>query len=407
MQSTRGIIAQMQIPDLLDAANFISGPPYDAFRTLRREAPVWWHPHAHAGGFWAITRHADVVAVSRDPALFSSSLKGYMPTPEPDPIDLEQSRLMLLGMDPPAHTRLRGLVNRGFTPRRVARLEPRIRELCRRIVDAVLPRGECDFVTDIAGELPSYLIAELVGIPLDDGRKLYELTEVMHSAGNAREAADAVAEMFAYSAGVRTAKRARPGSDLASVLLEAEIDGSRLSDLEFDLFFLLLINAGGDTTRNLVASGMQALMDHPEQLAALRADRTLLAGAIEEMLRFTTPVVQFQRTATRDTELRGTKIRAGEPVVIFYPSANRDEEVFAEPDRFDIRRDPNPHVAFGGGGAHFCLGASLARLEIRCMFDELLDRVHEVEPNGPVERLHSWFINGPRRMPVRFRPARV
>jgi cytochrome P450 len=279
--------------------------------------------------------------------------------------------------------------------------------LCKQILDAVLPRGECDFVTDVAGELPSYLIAELVGIPLDDGRKLYELTEVMHSADNAPESAKAVAEMFAYSAGVRAAKRARPGSDLASILLAAEIDGSRLSDLEFDLFFLLLINAGGDTTRNLVASGMQALMNHPDQLEALRRDRGLLETAIEEMLRFCTPVVQFQRTATRDTELRGVKVRAGEPVVIFYPSANRDEDVFREPDAFDIRRDPNPHVAFGGGGSHFCLGASLARLEIRCMFDALLDRLHDLENAGPVERLHSWFINGPRHMPVRFRAAGV
>jgi len=397
----------LDIPDLLDAATFANGPPYEAFGTLRREAPVWWHPHRVAGGFWAITKHDDVVAVSRDSELFSSALKGYMPAPEADPIDLAQSRLMLLGMDPPAHTRLRGLVNRGFTPRRVARLEPRIRELCRQIVDAVVPRGECDFVTDIAGELPSYLIAELVGIPLGDGRKLYELTEVMHAADNAREAAKAIEAMFAYSAGVRAAKRARPGQDLASVLLAAEIDGERLSDLEFDLFFLLLVNAGGDTTRNLVASGMQALIEHPEQLAALRKDRALLPGAIEEMLRFTTPVVQFQRTATRDTELGGVAIRAGEPLVIFYPSANRDEAVFADPDRFDIRRDPNPHVAFGGGGSHFCLGASLARLEIRCMFDELLDRVHDLEPNGPIERLHSWFINGPRRMPVRYRAARA
>jgi cytochrome P450 len=229
----------------------------------------------------------------------------------------------------------------------------------------------------------------------------------MHSADNAPESAKAVAEMFAYSAGVRAAKRANPGSDLASILLASELDGSRLSDLEFDLFFLLLINAGGDTTRNLVASGMQALIDHPAQLTALRKDRALLAKAIEEMLRFTTPVVQFQRTATRDTELRGVRIREGESVVIFYPSANRDEDVFANPDAFDIRRDPNPHVAFGGGGSHFCLGASLARLEIACMFDELLDRVHELENAGPVERLHSWFINGPRRMPVRFRAARV
>jgi cytochrome P450 len=330
-----------------------------------------------------------------------------MPTPEADPVGLEQSRLMLLGMDPPQHTRLRALVNRGFTPRRVAALEPRIRALCKQIVDAVLPRGECDFVRDIAGELPSSLIAELVGIPLDDGRKLYELTEVMHSADNAPESAKAVAEMFAYSAGVRAAKRANPGNDLASILLASELDGSRLSDLEFDLFFLLLINAGGDTTRNLVASGMQALIDHPAQLAALREDRALRGTAIEEMLRFTTPVVQFQRTATRDTELRGVRIREGESVVIFYPSANRDEDVFANPDAFDIRRDPNPHVAFGGGGSHFCLGASLARLETACLFDELLDRVRELENAGPVERLHSWFINGLRRMPVRFRAARV
>jgi cytochrome P450 len=397
----------MRIPDLLDAANFASGPPYDVFRTLRREAPVYWHPHGAAGGFWAITKHEDVVAVSRDSALFSSALKGYMPTPESDPIGLEQSRLMLLGMDPPQHTRLRGLVNKGFTPRQVTRLEPRIRELCKQILDAVLPRGECDFVTDIAGELPSYLIAELVGIPLEDGRKLYALTEEMHSADNAEGSAKAAAEMFAYSARVRAAKRAHPGHDLASVLLSSELDGSRLSDLEFDLFFLLLINAGGDTTRNLVAAGTQALMDHPDQLAALRKDRSLLDTAIEEMLRFTTPVVQFQRSATRDTELRGVKIREGESLVIFYPSANRDEDVFADPDAFDIRRDPNPHVAFGGGGSHFCLGASLARLEIRCMFDELLDRLHEIAPSGPVERLHSWFINGPRRMPVRFRAARV
>jgi cytochrome P450 len=396
----------MRIPNLLDAASYAGGPPYEAFRALRSEAPVYWHAHAASGGFWAITRHADVVAVSRDSGLFSSALKGYMPAMGSDRLGVAQARRMLLGMDPPEHTRLRGLVNKGFTPRRVARLEPRIRELCRQIVDAVLPRGACDFVAEIAGELPSYLIAELVGIPREDGRKLYALTEAMHSADDAPAAQRAVAEMFAYSAGIRAAKRARPGSDLASVLLGAEIAGEKLSDLEFDLFFLLLINAGGDTTRNLVASGTQALMDHPEQLAALRKDRALLPAAIEEMLRFTTPVVQFQRTATRDTELCGTQIRAGEPVVIFYPSANRDERVFADPDRFDIRRDPNPHVAFGGGGSHFCLGASLARLEIRCLFEELLDRVHELEPAGPVERLHSWFINGPRRMPVRFRAAR-
>jgi cytochrome P450 len=389
--------------DLLDAATFANGPPHALFRRLRAEAPVAWHPYATGGGFWVVTRYADVVAVSRDSGLWSSAAKGYMPGPSLDAARLEHARLMLLGMDPPAHTRLRALVNRGFTPRRVARLEPRIRELCRQIVDAVLPRGACDFVTDVAGELPSYLIAELVGIPLEDGRRLYELTEVMHAAGDPERAQQAVAAMFAYSAEIRRGKREKPGRDLASVLLAAEIDGERLSDLEFDLFFLLLVNAGGDTTRNLVASGMLALMEHPEALAALRADLSLLPAAIEEMLRWCSPVVQFQRTATRDAELSGTKIREGESVVIFYPSANRDEAVFDEPERFDIRRSPNPHVAFGGGGSHFCLGASLARLEIRCLFEEVLARMHDVELAAPVERLHSWFIDGPRRMPVTFR----
>jgi cytochrome P450 len=388
--------------NLADASTYEKGPPHALFARLRAEAPVCWHPEASGTGFWALTRHADVLTVSRDSARFSSARGGYM-VQDMDPLAVAQSRLMLLGMDPPEHTRLRGLVNRGFTPRRVARLEPRIRALSAGIVAAVAPRGRCDFVADVSGELPSLLIAELMGIPPGDGRRLYQLTERMHQTEAPADAQAAVVEMLGYAAGVRAAKRAQPGDDIASVLLAAEIEGERLSDFEFDLFFLLLINAGGDTTRNLVASGMLALLAHPEQLAALRAERALLPSAIEEMLRFVPPVVQFRRTATADVEMRGQKIRAGEKVVIYYPSANRDEEVFAEPDRFDIRRSPNPHLAFGGGGAHYCLGANLARLEIRCLFDAVLDRLHDLELAGPVERLHSWFIDGPRRMPVRFR----
>jgi len=391
--------------NLVDAASYASGPPHALFARMRAEAPLCWHPEPSGPGFWALTRHADVLTVSRDAATFSSARGGYMPQ-DMDPMAVAQSRLMLLGMDPPEHTRLRGLVNRGFTPRRVARLEPRIRALSAAIVDAVGPRGACDFVTDVSGELPSLLIAELMGIPPDDGRRLYVLTERMHQTEAPADRQAAVLEMLTYAGGVRTAKRARPADDIASVLLQAEIDGERLSDLEFDLFFLLLINAGGDTTRNLVASGMLALLAHPDQLAAVRADRTLLPGAIEEMLRFVPPVVQFRRTLTRDAEIRGQKIREGEKVVMFYPAANRDEAVFAAPDRFDVRRDPNPHLAFGGGGAHYCLGANLARLEIRCLFEAVLDRLHELELAGPVERLHSWFIDGPRRMPVRFVAAR-
>jgi cytochrome P450 len=389
---------------LLDAATFAEGAPHALFARMRREAPVCWQRESAGPGFWALTKHAEVLAVSRDSATFSSARAGYM-TQDMDPIAVVQSRLMLLGMDPPEHTRLRGLVNKGFTPRRVARLEKRIRDLSAAIVAAVAERGACDFVSEVSGELPSLLIAELMGIPPADGRRLYELTERMHQSGSPADAQAAVLEMMSYAAGVRAAKRAQPADDIASVLLQAEIEGERLTDLEFDLFFLLLINAGGDTTRNLVASGMLALLRHEAELAALRRDRSLLPSAIEEMLRFCPPVVQFRRTVTRDTELRGQKLRAGEKVVMFYPSANRDEEVFEAPERFDIRRAPNPHLAFGGGGAHYCLGANLARLEIRCLFDAVLDRLQDLALAGPVERLHSWFIDGPRRMPVRFRTA--
>jgi cytochrome P450 len=317
---------------------------------------------------------------------------------------------MMLNMDPPQHTKLRALVNKGFTPRMVAQLQERIGELARAIVDRVAPRGECDFVTDVAGELPSYVIAELMGIPLDDGRELYRLTERMHTAAPTPEGmadgARAIFEMMSYSNGIRTEKRARPANDIVSTLLAADVDGEKLNDLEFDMFFLLLINAGGDTTRNLVAGGTLELLAHPEQLAKLRTDPTLLPSAIEEMLRWTTPVVHFRRTATRDAELAGQKIAAGDKVVVFYASANRDESAFAEPERLDLTRSPNEHLAFGGGGVHFCLGANLARVEIQALFRAVLARLGDLELAGPVERLRSNFINGPRRMPVRFTPSR-
>lgn len=391
--------------DLLDLAHYTDGPPHHLFRRLRAEDPVHWHPERDGPGFWALTKYADVVQVSRDPATFSSSAGGTMIADAPPP-QLAMLRLMMLNMDPPQHTKLRMLVNKGFTPSAVGRLHARIGELAASIIDAVAPAGACDFVADIAGELPSYVIAELVGVPLDDGRRLYRLTERMHTtATTAAERADAegaIMEMMSYSHALREDKRARPGLDIASALLAAELDGERLSDVEFDMFFMLLINAGGDTTRNLVAGGMLALIEHPEQWARLRADPGLLPSAIEEMLRWVTPVVHFRRTATRDCEVRGQRIAAGDKVVVFYSSANRDQEVFADPERFDIARSPNEHVAFGGGGAHFCLGANLARLEIRAMFEQVLTRLPNLRLAGPVERLRSNFINGPRKMPVQY-----
>ncbi|HYC23002.1 MAG TPA: cytochrome P450 [Candidatus Bathyarchaeia archaeon] len=394
--------------DLLDLASYRDGPPHALYRRLRAEDPVHWHPEKGGTGFWALTRHADVVRASRDSATFSSALGGTMVADSP-PEQLQVIRLMMLNMDPPAHTKLRALINKGFTPRMVERLRERIAELAAQIVDRVAGRGECDFVADVAGELPSYVIAELTGIPLEDGRELYRLTERMHTAADTPEAqlsAQAAAgEMMSYSHTLRVAKRERPGEDIASRLLAAEIDGERLSDLEFDMFFMLLINAGGDTTRNLVAAGMLALIEHPDQRARLAADPSLLPSAIEEMLRWVTPVVHFRRTATRDAEIRGRRIGTGDKVVVFYASANRDEEAFVAPDRFDVGRTPNEHVAFGGGGAHFCLGANLARVEIRAMFEQVLGRLPDLALDGPVERLHSNFINGPRRMPVRFTPS--
>ncbi|HEY8518180.1 MAG TPA: cytochrome P450 [Candidatus Binatia bacterium] len=397
--------------DLLDLAQYErEGPPYALFAKLREEAPVYRHPEADGPGFWALTRYEDVVRVSRDSETFSSFQGGTM-VQDARPEELFLLRQMMLNMDPPQHTKLRALINKGFTPRQVAQLRGRISELARAIVDRVAERGECDFVSDVAGELPSYVIAELMGIPLEDGRQLYRLTERMHTAEPTPEgladAQAAIAEMMSYADGIRAEKRARPANDIASTLLAAEVDGEKLTDLEFDMFFLLLINAGGDTTRNLVAGGMLELIRHPDERRKLTENPSLLPTAIEEMLRYCSPVVHFRRTATRDVEIRGQTIAAGDKVVIFYASANRDPSVFSDPDRFDVTRSPNEHVAFGGGGVHYCLGANLARVEIHAMFEEVLRRLPDLELAGPVERLRSAFISGPRRMPVRFSARRA
>jgi len=390
--------------DLLDHTVWEEGPPNELFRRLRGESPVHWHPEKKGSGFWAVTRYRDVLHVSRSAPLFSSYLGGTMIS-DPSEIDLLGIRLMMLNMDPPPHTKLRALVNKGFTPRMVEQLRSRIEELAAAIVERAAAMGELDFVTDVAGELPSYVIAEMMGIPLEDGRELYRLTERMHTTTPTVEARtsarDAIVEMLAYSAALRSRKRAQPGSDIASALLAAEVDGEKLGDLEFDGFFLLLINAGGDTTRNLVGGGMLALLEHPAEYARLRADRSLLPTAIEEMLRFVSPVIHMRRTASADTELGGQRIRAGDKVVLWYGSANRDDEIFPSPDRFDVARSPNEHVAFGGGGVHYCLGANLARVEIHALFERILDRLSGLELAGRVERVPSVFINGPRRMPVR------
>ncbi|MBI4515462.1 MAG: cytochrome P450 [Deltaproteobacteria bacterium] len=392
--------------DLFDPDSYVRGVPYETFRLLRRQAPVFWHRETNGSGFWAVTKYHDVVAVSRDPKTFSSAKKGVFVF-DPPPDELERMQLMMLNMDPPKHSKVRGLVNKGFTPRMVARLEPHIRDIAGRIIDSVADKGQCDFVTEIAAELPLEVIAELLGIPPADRRKVFDWTNRLIGFDDPEYQASkedgqlAAAEMYAYANQLATARRGCSGNDLVSVLMNAEVDGERLSELEFDLFFLLLAVAGNETTRNLISGGMLALIEHPDQRARLLAAPSLTPTAVEEMLRWVSPVIEFRRTATCDAELRGQRIRAGDKVIMFYVSANRDEEVFENPDCFDVGRTPNDHLAFGIG-EHFCLGANLARLEIRVMFEELLRRLPDLELAGPVERLRSSLINGIKRMPVRF-----
>ncbi|MEY2609506.1 MAG: hypothetical protein RLZZ128_155 [Actinomycetota bacterium] len=393
--------------DLVSPETFArSGHPWDQYAWLRANAPVYWHPEVDGPGFWAITKYDDVRTISRTPRTFSSYEKGVM-LPDPDEIGLMAQRLMMLSMDPPQHDRFKLLVSRGFTPKNAPLLRPRIQELAREIVDTALAKGSCDFVSEIAGRLPSGLIAELMGMPRQDGERLYDLTEIMHTNDDAvappHVKAAAIGEMLGYAQSVADRKRSEPGDDLATLLVNAEVDGDRLTDGEFQWFFLLLVNAGGDTTRNLLAAGLQLLFDHPEQRERLMSDPDgLLGTAIEEMLRFASPVSHFKRTVMHDTEIRGQKLRAGERVVVFYGSANRDEEIFDRPDEFDIARDPNPHVAFGAGGPHLCLGMHVARVELAVMFRELLMRMPHIESAGPIERMHSSFIAGIHSMPVRY-----
>jgi cholest-4-en-3-one 26-monooxygenase len=397
--------------NLADPGNFVAGVPHEMFEVLRREAPVWFHPRSgDVEGFWCIVKYADLVELSRDPGHASSALGGIT-LHDGSPEDLEMQRQMMLMMDPPLHTKLRLLVNKGFTPRMIGKLEDHIRDVARSIVDGVSARGECDFVVEVAAELPLQVIVEMMGVPDGDRHKIFEWSNRLIGSEDPEynvsrdEAIGAATEMFMYSAELAAAKRKNPGDDIISTLLQAEVEGNKLTDTEFNLFFQLLAVAGNETTRNLISNGMHFLFEHPDQRAKLAADRSLLPSAIDEMLRYASPVMYMRRTAPEEFELRGQTIKAGDKIALWYISANRDEDVFEDPHRFDITRSPNEYVAFGGGGPHFCLGANLAKLEIRVMFEELLDRLPDIELAGDVQRLRSNFINGIKHMPVKFTPA--
>lgn len=393
--------------DLYDAAGFDGGQPHEQFDWLRANDPVHRHPLPDGGHFFALTRYDDVRAVGKDAATFSSEPTIMIDEPDAS-TDMGDHKMMLMA-DPPLHTRMRRMVSRDFTPGAARRLRPRIQELAVRIVDEVVERGECDLVADIAGEMPSFVIAELLGIPLEDGRQLYHFTETLHasSAAVGVEAQQAAfGQMFGYAQQVYADKREQPADDLASLLATGELDGRPLDDVDFFLWFLLLVDAGGDTTRNLVGGGMHALFQEPDQLADLRGDLdAVLPSAIEELLRYVSPVVHMRRRATRDTALRGTQIAAGDRVVMYYGAANRDPEVFDRPHELDLRRTSNHHLAFGGGGPHFCMGAAIARIEVEELLREVLVRLEDLAPAGEAQWLASNFISGPTHLPVTFRPG--
>jgi cholest-4-en-3-one 26-monooxygenase len=387
-----------------------SGPPHDQFAWLRAHAPVFWH--ADGGepgwpGFWAVLAHEDVEHVSRHPELFSSAqrLALFGEVPE-DHIVLQ--RLMMLNMDPPQHTRQRAFVNRGFTPRMIGQLEKHIAEICNSLLDDVQQRGAADFVTDIAAPLPLWVICELVGAPVEDRGRIFELSNRLIGSADPEfvatpeEQQNAAAEVYAYGERLAARRRESPQDDIVTKLLQPNDHGEALTSDEFDLFFLLLTVAGNETTRNAAAGGMLALFEHPDQWDRLVADPRLIPTAAEEIVRWVSPVNLFRRTAVQDTELGGQPIAAGDKVVVFYASANRDEAVFPAGGQFDVGRDPNPHVGFGGGGPHFCLGRHLAALELRVLLQALTERMPAIQLDGEPSRLRSNFINGIKHMPVRF-----
>jgi cytochrome P450 / NADPH-cytochrome P450 reductase len=403
-------------PDLIHPDTFADGIPHDLLAQARSQAPVIWVDEPAAGafeggpGFWAVLRHADISHVSRHPELFSSwERTAFLRDPRPQ--DLPVLRRMMLHMDPPQHSKLRKIVNKAFTPQAIRKqLASLIDDHARSVVDAICERGEIDFLTDVAAEMPLLVLADILGAPHEDRGLLYDWTNRLVGiddpdyGGDPKVYISAFMEMFAYARRQTEAKRTQPTDDLWSTIANAEVDGDRLSADDLDRFFQLLMVAGNETTRNLIAGGMVLLHDNPDQFDMLKRDLSLLPGAIEEMLRCTTPVIQFRRTAVQDTEIAGQPIAAGEKVVIVYASANRDETVFEEPNRFDITRDPNPHISFGDG-THFCLGANLARLEARVLFTELFTRLPDLHLSGPYERMRSSFIHGFKHMPAAFTPT--
>ncbi|CAM8647273.1 CypX Cytochrome P450 [Acidimicrobiia bacterium] len=400
--------------DLLDLDRFQRLEHYEMFDRLRAESPVSWHEYPNAKGFWNVVQHQDLVQVNRDTGLYSSETGGIsILTPDEFPGEgngQDPRGLMMLYMDPPKHTRYRLLVNKGFTPRMIGLIEKYLEHRAVLIVDNIIERGSCDFVVDLASELPLQAIAEIMGVPQEDRMMLFDWSNRMIGIDDpefaGEDGATASAELFMYVNDLAQKRQADPRDDIVTKLINSEIEGDRLTEFEFDMFMMLLTVAGNETTRNTTSWGMWALMQNPDQYKALAGDIDgKLDHAIEEILRWATPVYHFRRTATADTVLHGQEIKKDDKVVIWHISANRDEAVFENPYQFDIDRWPNEHIAFGGGGQHFCLGANLARMELKLIFREIMSRIPDMKLAGDVEMLRSNFIGGVKHMPVQFSPG--
>ncbi len=397
--------------DLFDADVFAERVPHDWFAELRRSAPVFRQELDDGRVFWNVTRHADLVTINRDPGTYSSWRATSLTTKGVEDM-LDEQRMMMLNMDPPEHTKLRKIVNKGFTPAMIRQLQEHLAQEAAAIVAEAVETGDIEFVEQVACELPLIAIAEFIGVPREDRRIIFDLSNKMVGSEDPDyqvdegEALAAMTEMYAYAQQLAEERKDHPRDDIVSKLLAAEVDGERLSVEDFNLFFLLLAVAGNETTRNAISHGMLALLENPAEQQKLRDDPALIDMAIEEILRYGSPVMHFRRQTTRPVTIAGVDIDEDEAVVFWHMSANRDEAMFDAPQEFRVDRDPNlhtTHVAFGGGGPHFCLGANLARAEMKVVFSELL-RQATWEQREPARRLRSNFINGIKQLPVTLTP---
>jgi cholest-4-en-3-one 26-monooxygenase len=396
--------------DLTDASVWEQGAPHDWLDQLRTHDPVHWHEESDGPGFWALTRHADVRQVSSSPGEFSSYVGGPIRL-DPPGDGLDQVRMIIIGMDPPEHREFRNIVAKAFTPKMIGRLESSLRFETARVVGELRERDHCDFVTDVAARIPMWSISELMGVPEADRQRMYELSHALiddqdpEVAPTPETSMEASIEIFGYATELAARERENPSGSLTSVLLEAEVDGRKLTDIEYTLFFMFLIVAGNETTRTASSHGLISLLEHPDELDRLVHDPSLMPSAVEEILRWQPPIHHFRRTATSDAVVGGQRIAAGEKVLMWYAGSNRDPAVFDDPHTFRIDRSPNPQQSFGIG-EHFCLGANLARLSLRLLFTELLETIEDIELVAPPRRLHSNLINGIKEMQISYRVRR-